>query len=736
MAPKGHPLPDRLPTYVEATEPLESWWKPRDGYTLSWSTNSHPHLAYIPAVRRPRGCIFQRIAYGYRDAPVRRSGNVWVLDPLTKHSCQRLEGALWGIWQRITPKKGVLLPLDFQADYGVPFQYDYNFSTPDEKFARKRALTIRDAFYVLAALCSLMVSQYPLHANRWISGPEPTWTDLLLLKNVHPDWVEELRQSFVADFTLPRVGSLVDVRTCQWRNLIPGMLAAGVPLWLYWGTVDNLTTVDNAFTNRYRPSLVEIRLALTKHDGPSYPMSSDPSSCEPNEEVSVSNAIKPEPGSRQRPGETWQQFLARDAVYSAKRLQEESPDDKLARLNRERTPVAPGRRGARVWHWQPVADGIRIRTLIPRRFAQNVWGSYNAKQAIFNSLRNEWDVCTEFDPDPTDTDSDDDDWNWRPGDPNIDRPRSPEQSSWPEDILDNVDPEEDYQKYPCPSLSDIAAYRYGLDIYDASFSDIAVSNDDWVKVTSIMCEFSNREEHGDGSFSAPLPRGAIVSFVMSVLNGQTEPLSSGPDLASPHTSLSIRLLKSMYTVCVKGVHQMAYDFALEDPVSALQCVSAMSAIPGNVTLDDVVTYVVHLGIPCRTLTASRAMPNLPKPMNVYLPTIGLGYRPAGYQAGPADYARYVSVRNAFLREPRARAALLKGGIVWRLARGVLGVYDTTSGPSEDAMKCGFVLEDEQRGILIDDDLTQEEMDLICGVYHVVNSKAESLCLNIEIDIWL
>ncbi|KAG2754258.1 hypothetical protein P692DRAFT_20721111 [Suillus brevipes Sb2] len=73
-----------------------------------------------------------------------------------------------------------------------------------------------------------------------------------------------------------------------------------------------------------------------------------------------------------------------------------------------------------------------------------------------------------------------------------------------------------------------------------------------------------------------------------------------------------------------------------------------------------------------------------------------------------------------MNEDRARAALLRGGILWRLALHSLG-YDhlpnALFGLSRDAVPFGqmLTLNGETH---FDDDLSEEEVDFICGTYYV------------------
>ncbi|KAJ6579919.1 hypothetical protein B0H10DRAFT_1835021 [Mycena sp. CBHHK59/15] len=98
---------------------------------------------------------------------------------------------------------------------------------------------------------------------------------------------------------------------------------------------------------------------------------------------------------------------------------------------------------------------------------------------------------------------------------------------------------------------------------------------------------------------------------------------------------------------------------------------------------------------------------------------GLGFRPRNYQPDRRDYETYVAIRNQFLSTPRGRAALLYGGIVGRLAREAVSNDEVMKGPSDDAPITGICLRNgSSMAAYWDNQLTEEELDLICGVYHI------------------
>ncbi|KAH7868479.1 uncharacterized protein C8R40DRAFT_1018407, partial [Lentinula edodes] len=98
----------------------------------------------------------------------------------------------------------------------------------------------------------------------------------------------------------------------------------------------------------------------------------------------------------------------------------------------------------------------------------------------------------------------------------------------------------------------------------------------------------------------------------------------------------------------------------------------------------------------------------------------LSFRPARFLPNSQDYRAYEVVRDEFLRSARGRAALLSGGIVARLAREIVNEDDVCDGPTVHALQEGehalCVWEVGRGRAFWDEQLTTEEIDLICGTY--------------------
>jgi len=161
----------------------------------------------------------------------------------------------------------------------------------------------------------------------------------------------------------------------------------------------------------------------------------------------------------------------------------------------------------------------------------------------------------------------------------------------------------------------------------------------------------------------------------------------------------------------KGSEGGANWVIVVDAATALQCVRA----PWGPTTQRLACHLLARGISFHTFlpvhpASTHQTPNIPT-------TQGLGGRAPGYRPDALEYKEYERKREEFLRGPRGRAALMSGGIVWRLAVDSLGLnHDLVlAGPSEEAQHFG---PGQDALIVKDDQLTNEEYDLICGVYRV------------------
>ena len=336
---------------------------PKDVRTVQWSMNVFPHLAYVPTTVRFDGPLFLRLAYDRCTLPLKRDHGCWKLAKSVAESWQQLEQCLLYVMDALIQKSRVLLPLEY-TNYPLPQNKGYLSSHWEERFAIKCALSSRNSFVPLMAKCSFAIALISGEESPFASTP--SWIEYLRgTHNLHPEWLEQLRQSLVCDLSSdnPRVGLIVDVRTMQITNLIPVMLHTHIPLWFHWGSYKypparfNRKDLDS-----WCPTLDELNVALTSASAPP----SEPSHMSPNAEV-LPRHPKPKPDSQQRAGETWQQFFERESVIHAGKELSETVAEQKKRLDRTRSQgtTMPGKKGPKVYAWF-CEDSFRIWTKINR----------------------------------------------------------------------------------------------------------------------------------------------------------------------------------------------------------------------------------------------------------------------------------------------------------------------------------------------------------------------------------
>jgi hypothetical protein len=167
--------------------------------------------------------------------------------------------------------------------------------------------------------------------------------------------------------------------------------------------------------------------------------------------------------------------------------------------------------------------------------------------------------------------------------------------------------------------------------------------------------------------------------------------------------------KTFYLVTCKATTNPHFVIFLDDPLSVLYLIRAQ---PGPEP-SDVAAELACKGIPFSTRVLRDAVPTA-----VYTTPLGLGFLPSDYRPHSSDYAAYLQRRENLLRRNYGRAAILKGGIIGRLARESLGDradFLIAPGPSDDVVRFGSCVKIEE-GRYWDDDLDCEDEEIICGVY--------------------
>jgi hypothetical protein len=302
----------------------------------------------------------------------------------------------------------------------VPSNFGYLKAYSTEKKARYALSESIDSFVLLFAYVSFCIAicregDDPASISLSTSQ-QPKWYQKLSSQSsiVKPKWLQLLVDSPISDFTTTpeRVGTIINVSQCPWVNLVPCLLNANIPVWLYWGIppvfvqpFDNnkkvLKYAPRSHPQFQAPPLPSQSVSLaTSSQSVSLATSSQSVSLATSSQSVRLPVRSAQGGPGQLPGESWKDFIVRQNVRRKAKISRESVAERQARKDRENkaaTKSCPGKKGPTVFRWEVDDHGVWTRNLLFRREVEDHWSSFCSSQQIYNSIDNCWDLCEEFD---------------------------------------------------------------------------------------------------------------------------------------------------------------------------------------------------------------------------------------------------------------------------------------------------------------------------------------------------
>lgn len=756
-------------------------------WQLGWVSNEVPFAPLVPLYKPFYGTLFCRLAYNKRTIPViKRSDGSWALEDRVVVEWDALERILRVLLSSMHHIIGPVFPKMFRY-WSFPMRYGYKLSYNSFGAARFIALRSRDAFVPLMASLSLM-----LILMRWKESVSPNfvWRDEVLKKSgIHYQWLADLESSPVGDFDAPRVGGIIHWNNCDFKWMLPHMSRArNMPLYIRWGPANNIPLRFPAFLGgdmipsseiiAYLRSLAQ-KNARTPRGSQATPTSSDArlapvsdnacpvssssnarpppasnnarplssSSAHPPASNDVSIARPPPPrnfppveaGSGQLLGEDWRAFFARREAHDVEKAKKESPEQKERRMQRvehAKHARVPGKKGATVYCWDDV-DGFLVRRAAGRKNYNDIWGDYGPSQRRYDSFRDEWDLCEALGThDEIDLDYEDEcDYDVALVNDETDGPIGAYSST--------ADLERTHGETPhnpaaddVPQLAphfeppeDTAYYRFGFIQPSENTIQNAPRKIEWSEVCNLVGRYRDSTSW-TVSQSLKDSLGYFFGYLSSANSTEHLPayicdLQREDRLESAQVAIRREVLSNQtYYIISPKTGDGGFELLLKSAASVMEIVRSGWG-------PDVLS-VAHKLFDRRIAfnLCSRAPPPLTKLLKLRPAYGGLGYRSEGYKPDRMDYIAYEATRNVFLRSPRGRAAMLEGGILARLASEVLSYDRVCYGPSDDVIEEGVCLWDSNKHSLgyWDDCLTDDEKDLICGVYRVDTGEISETCL--------
>ncbi|KAL0064590.1 hypothetical protein AAF712_008535 [Marasmius tenuissimus] len=279
------------------------------------------------------------------------------------------------------------------------------------------------------------------------------------------------------------------------------------------------------------------------------------------------------------------------------------------------------------------------------------------------------------------------------------------------------------------TLEDIAFVRFGFT--DDPF-ELTEGNVPWSDVKELLGNGRWPKNPANARFNEPEPRDetrqrmqsffhSLRLFDPSQLGSSTPPVPSLDLFISDSDILTQARWDSLIAVKTLDNREhfqiqepnSTFSLLIPDPAAILQ----ITRQAWGSTVTDIAIELYHHGIPFHTTVCGTLPANTKSEATVKEPR--LGNRPQNYSPDINDFIAYESARNEFLRSDRGRAAVLAGGLIARIAREVIPEEMVVYGPDPTLIlqtgTCLFIAD----GLgYWDHKITEEEIDLVCGVYYV------------------
>jgi hypothetical protein len=619
--------------------------------------------------------------------------------------------------------------------YPLPFLYPINtFSFGYTKgHSRSGALHMalrkgRDWFVVWMALLSYVIAgAEDIHSSvkDSVTRAKAPWYEILF-QHFDAQWLDALYASTVYSFCpqTPRAGVFLELEVFDSYQPLPEFFCRfHVPVWYPW---------SRDLAQRYK------HLAPLPHqlqEGTTFLTKSPcPSASTPISSVTPSAILSTQPKHI-----SWAEFILQRKRRYDERVEKETPQQQQVRLARLRNPP---KISAKVFEWIEDDNGNLCRQAVSKKMREDTLDSYLASQIYYDPIENEYDCCIEHDSGAPggpmdDDDDDDDDFFWSGNDVDVNRADNngilPARDPSPDvDINDSWNTQS--AEAPDPKSSDnfIAEVHRILFLHFGYTPLIPVPT---LPKPVLETESDRRrftrflgigwQNHLIPAFETP-QLSAAATFVGRIHTKGSSISADEWDLSRENRQsiLCSPRLKSLRCI---GQGLFMFDFKDRSTVKWKLTVTTASHALLVCRLDskfdesELAYYLLRNGIPFHTLQLSTTLSR--SSISSHPPPV-IPFRPADYIFTWRDYEAFRQQCHVILKQPRGRAALLRGYHPWRLAVNDVSFVSVISGPS------GWSTEPEEMLVVklpetgeefIDDKLTDIELRLLSGTYSASTS---------------
>ena len=623
------------------------------------------------------------------------------------------------------------------------------------RYALSRFIASRDWFVIWMGFLSFTIAQIEFTA---LKHDIPNWYSYLVEKDISQVWLNGIHQSGICNFSQSslRVGVFIDwLEKNDSRPRLEWFCRMNIPVWYPWTTelgklvasypaLANLqpppeqlqsattfitqqpSTFSQFFGVSLAPTSDGVSLASTS-DGVLLAPTSDPLPVvihSPPRDMSFTELLAARLSHvKTKP---WSAFFEAREVRNKEKAAKETSEARQARLNRERKPPQ-NKVEVYIWDWSEEDPLQLVRTrVMTNKERKDALGSFSSSQSIYNSWSNEWDLCEYFGP------SDDEDEDSLDGFEGHNDPDSGDNeiahAAYIASRIQGPAPFPSHGSLTAVDVADLSPINISFDlldylsthygfVYPLSRQKTSVDNEAWDKCMKSLGRFA-------GARNPPVPdfHESIIHFI-EALQSSGGPSSDEFD-CFPDNRIAIKTSSFSRDIVSIGKFFVVQPRAFEP-----------NSFPWSIALYDIpqALYVFRLLLKSRNTAATLARILLEEgvafrtvqPLRDVYSRSSLGdivtivpIRLSNYIFKASDYDVYVRHRAMILSSPRGRAALLRGGIIGRLAREHLAIDSACLGPSSSVTvhRLGFNIVDGDGRRYWDDELTDDEINVICGLH--------------------
>ena len=771
FVPSKRPIrPTSIPTPLPSVDLLN----------MMWDMQRYPYAPFIH--KSPFfGPLMFCFSTPLNQIPLKHDAHGWHLLTETakswklfEHTIRRIASDLKSYFCSLKPGTKI-----FWDEPDKPGEYGYFDATPTEQEFRKCLSKSTQAFAVYAAYLSFLVALCRFCPFIDQSLSPKTLHELFSAAKVQgkhsPEYITALFESGIGNFVSPqaRIGVLVHVATCEWSDFLQAFIPAGVPVWLFWGK-SQPSIRSGSWVSAFLPDRSHKKLSdmpTPENHVRSFPPVERGSDQLPGETCGAFFARR----RKEDLSKVYSDAQIRDQkAKTAQMANQEQPgrrskaavflwedvDGFLIRKKLTKSEVAMRWFGFRKSQrrYDPFRDQWDLCDdfeFNPNEHIEPEYTfDYKELDEVFgptSSEHNSSNLSTQHNSPVQASMGSDDDSDDELSDQNDD------QEAYTNNHKNGVIPPEtliqesgrqtdaprslslsalDYLSlnpvaaaptsvFPPESVEDLVYFRFGFNFNEKPYPGLPRSvkrKPNPFNHWGVVC----RAVGGSGRTSSASCHAPITDFLLALHNAEN-PLEDVPsmfwDLGSENRHpLPAILSPNIRLQHLSNTFWLLRPFSLESIQDTPWCVSVDSATglecvrrklgPHSI---DLVNFLAKHGYSFNTYLQRPPGSTSPRDSHVLGGKIPfLGFRPNNsFDLG--DFSAYQTFRDSFLRsQPSARAALSRGGIVARIAREVLPFSVLHAGPSQEAQTILTIGDTEY----VDDQLTTQAYDLICGTYEV------------------